>query len=106
MGLTGFYNLGGIDIDNGYIRVTRFQVSTSYSKIGDTTDHRKYLHIDYDYSLYKDKTVAETFPDDSIRTAVRNRFTHQITEGGVLDIWTLIYDDLKLKEKFRDFDNS
>ena len=105
MGLTGFYNLGGIDINDSYIRITRFQTKTSYSKIGDTNEHAKYIHIDYDFSIYKDKGTALADPSNPLKTSVRNRFSHQITEGGVDDVWILIYDDLKVKQLFRDFEN-
>lgn len=103
MGLEGFYNLGGLEIDNSYIHITRYQVKTSYSKIGDTTNYSKYLHIDYDYSLFKDRATSKNDPNNPIKIFVRNRFTYELVNGGIDDIWQIIYDDIGLKQLFRDF---
>lgn len=103
MGLEGFYNLGGIEIDNSYIRITRYQVRTSYSRIGDTTSFAKYLNIDYDYNMYKDKANADTNHDSYIKQFLRNRVTHQLVPGATDNIWQIIYDDIGTKQLFRDF---
>lgn len=105
MALIGFYNLGGIEVGDSYLRVTRFQAKTTYSKIGDTNNHAKYLHIEYDFSIYKDKVTALTEPENPIKKSFRNRFIHQIKDGDTDDIWTLVYDDLKVNQLFRDFQN-
>lgn len=103
MGLEGFYNLGGLEIDNCYIHIIRFQVKTTYSKIGDSNDYAKYLIVDYDFNMFKDYATCMNDPSNPIQRFTRNRFSYQLLQGGLDDIWQIIYDDIKTKELFRDF---
>lgn len=103
MGLEGSYNLGGIQVSNSYIRISRIQVKMSYSEIGDTGSFAKYLHIDYDYAMFKDKSTADIDPNGYIKQFFRNRFSYQLVSGGIDDIWQITYDDIGTKQLFRDF---
>lgn len=103
MGLQGFYNLGGIEIDSCYIHITRFQVNTKYIKMGDNGVFTKYVIIDYDYSMFKDFATAKNDPTLPIKEFIRNRFSFQVVDESIDDIWQLIYDDIKRKEYFTEF---
>lgn len=105
MALVGYYNWGGIDVLESYVRVTRFQTRTNYVQIGESSSYAKYLHIEYDYAVYKDKVTALANPSIPLKESLRNRFSYQIVEGGMMDIWYIIYADLKQKETFSTFDN-
>jgi len=103
MAIEGVYNLGGLEMDNCYVHVTRYQVRTNYTKIGDTSDYAKYLIVDYDYAIFKDKATALNNPTTPIKLFPRNRFNYQLLDGGLSNIWQIIYDDLGTKQIFRDF---
>ena len=103
MGLQGFYNLGGIELEDCYIHISRFQVNTQYVKVGDSTDHTKYLIIDYDYSMFKNKAMALNDPINPIKEFVRNRFSFQVVDDNIEDLWSIVYNDITTKQFFREF---
>ena len=103
MGLQGFYNLGGIELDNCYIHISRFQVNTKYVKMGDSTTHTKYIIIDYDYSMFKNFATAKNDTNNPIKQFIRNRFSFQVVDNSIEDVWQLIYDDIKRKQYFTEF---
>lgn len=102
MGLYGFYNLSGIEIENSYIHITRFQVATQYISLGEHT-YSKYMVMDYDFALFKDKATSVAEPNSPIKKFQRNRITYQLIDGGSDDVWQIIYDDIRKNISFRDF---
>jgi hypothetical protein len=105
MGLIGYHDLHGIDLPESYIHVTRIQVSTKYEQIPDTSSFHKYLNIDYDFGIFKDKTTALADSNNPIKTFIRNRFQVQVMENTNLDVWYMVYGDIKNKKLYREFDN-